>query len=741
MGGRGVTLSQFIIKVHSRCDLACDHCYVYTKADQSWSSRPRVISEEVVARTADRIAEHARSHRLDDVRVVLHGGEPLLAGRLLLGRLLSILREALSSVPRLDIRIHTNGLLLDEKFCDLFAEHGVRVGVSLDGDRRANDLHRRHADGRSSYDQVSRALRLLQSRPEVYGGILCTIDLANDPAAVYRALLQFEPPHVDFLLPHATWDDPPPRPPGRPAPYADWLLSVFRLWEEGGRPVDVRLFNSIIRTTHGKTSLTEAIGLQPSALAVIETDGSYEQVDSLKVAYEGAAGTGMNVFSHDLDAVAAHPGVAARRTGLSGLSRTCRECPVVSSCGGGLYPHRYRFGSGFDQPSVFCPDLYQLITKVRGEIKMQRHILPGHTLDALARGLGGEQDIRWLAASQRSLQRALMTTLRTREDARAAWDVLVDLEARAPDETRRVLAHPYVRAWAVECVKGTSPARYLANIAAAAAVRAGAETELRVQAHDGFVHLPTVATLGPVPGETALLSAGPDGILLDGRETACRPVRTLTSETGYEILLEDSDPYRDCHQWPVAPPLTDEQASAWQTAFDAAWRLVEKEYPGYAEGIRAGLNTLTVLAPPPPGREASSAARQAFGAVAAALPGDPATLALLLMHEFQHVKLGAVLDLFDLYDETDLRRFPAPWRDDPRPLEGLLQGTYAHLAVTDFWRVHEPRGERFQLWGGHTARAVETLAGSGSLTPLGDLFVGRMREAVTRMLAEPGGAG
>ncbi|MFD2350510.1 FxsB family cyclophane-forming radical SAM/SPASM peptide maturase [Nonomuraea ferruginea] len=376
MSGRGAPLSQFIIKVHSRCDLACDHCYVYTKADQSWNSRPRAMSEEIVARTAGRIAEHARFHRLDDVRIVLHGGEPLLAGRPLLGRLLSILRDALSFVPEVDIRIHTNGLLLDEGFCDLFAEHGVRVGVSLDGDRRANDLHRRYADGRGSYDQVSRALRLLQSRPGIYGGILCTIDLANDPANVYRALLRFEPPHVDFLLPHATWDDPPPRPAGRPAPYADWLLSVFRLWEEGGRPVDVRLFNSIIRTTHGRSSLTEAIGLEPSALVVIETDGTYEQVDSLKVAYEGAAGTGMNVFSHDLDAVAAHPGVVARRTGLAGLSRICRECPVVSSCGGGLYPHRYRSGAGFDEPSVFCPDLYKLITNVRGEIKIQRHVLP-----------------------------------------------------------------------------------------------------------------------------------------------------------------------------------------------------------------------------------------------------------------------------------------------------------------------------------------------------------------------------
>ena len=75
-------LSQFVLKVHSRCDLACDHCYVYEAADQSWRGRPMAISDEVISRTARRIADHAAAHGLGIVQVVLHGGEPLLAGRL-----------------------------------------------------------------------------------------------------------------------------------------------------------------------------------------------------------------------------------------------------------------------------------------------------------------------------------------------------------------------------------------------------------------------------------------------------------------------------------------------------------------------------------------------------------------------------------------------------------------------------------------------------------------------------------
>jgi hypothetical protein len=71
---------QFVLKVHSRCDLACDHCYVYESADQSWRGRPVAVAPDIVAQTAMRIAEHVKTHDLASVEVMLHGGEPLLAG-------------------------------------------------------------------------------------------------------------------------------------------------------------------------------------------------------------------------------------------------------------------------------------------------------------------------------------------------------------------------------------------------------------------------------------------------------------------------------------------------------------------------------------------------------------------------------------------------------------------------------------------------------------------------------------
>ena len=74
-------VSQYVLKVCGRCDLACDHCYVFEHADQTWRHKPKVMAEETASQAARRISEHAQRHLLARVSVLLHGGEPLLLGR------------------------------------------------------------------------------------------------------------------------------------------------------------------------------------------------------------------------------------------------------------------------------------------------------------------------------------------------------------------------------------------------------------------------------------------------------------------------------------------------------------------------------------------------------------------------------------------------------------------------------------------------------------------------------------
>ena len=320
------------------------------------------------------IAQHAEHYGVRRVRVVLHGGEPLMAGAEQLDYAARVLRQSLDPSITLEIRIQTNGTLLNEELLRVMHSHHMKVGISIDGGKAYHDRHRRYANGRGSYLLTAAAINLLNtpSHKELFAGLLCTIDLRNDPLEVYAALLEFSPPVIDFLLPHGTWSSPPPgRDTSPDTPYADWLRIIFDKWYFAERiSTRIRLFEAIIYLLLGGHSTSDQVGLSPADYLVVETDGSLQQVDALKAAYPGAPETGLNVFSNTIEQALRHPAVMARQLGLAALAEKCQECSIVSVCGGGHYPHRYRRGSGFRNPSVYCPDLIRLIGYISRQLQV-----------------------------------------------------------------------------------------------------------------------------------------------------------------------------------------------------------------------------------------------------------------------------------------------------------------------------------------------------------------------------------
>jgi uncharacterized protein len=127
-------------------------------------------------------------------------------------------------------------------------------------------------------------------------------------------------------------------------------------------------------------------------------------------------------------------------------------------------------------------------------------------------------------------------------------------------------------------------------------------------------------------------------------------------------------------------------------------------------------------------------------------PPNPDTCASTLAHELQHVKLCAVLDIVKLTSPDEGSRYYAPWRDDPRPIAGLLQGAYAHVGVTEFWRRQRQlavgpaqlRADgQFALWRAGTTQVIDTLLSSDQLTTVGTDFVRRMSETAGSWTSEP----
>src|SRR5215813_3431350 len=363
-GHQPAPFRQFILKVHSRCNLSCSYCYVYEMADQAWRHLPKRMSREMAQKAVERIAEHAADHGLASVDIIFHGGEPLLAGAEWLADLAETLRARVPA--QVKMALQTNGTLLDRPMLEMLKSLHVQVGVSLDGDAEATERHRRYTNGRNSFDAVADCLYLLESPEfrECYSGILCTIDVRNDPLSTYEALLKFNPPALDFLLPHANWSSPPPG-----TGYAGWLISIFERWYSAPRQeTRIRLFSELIQLVLGQPGAVEGLGLTPSTVVVVDTDGSIKQLDSLSSTYPGAADTGLHITSSSFDDALDHPTTVARQIGVAALSQQCQTCQVMDICGGGLYPHRYQQGAGFRNPSVYCADLLELITHVRDRV-------------------------------------------------------------------------------------------------------------------------------------------------------------------------------------------------------------------------------------------------------------------------------------------------------------------------------------------------------------------------------------
>lgn len=364
-----------------------------------------------------------------------------------------------------------------------------------------------------------------------------------------------------------------------------------------------------------------------------------------------------------------------------------------------------------------------------------------------------------------------------------SYAALAAINRRSPVAVDRLLLHPQVGAWTAHTLRrlvGTHPddesldddLGHFGAIAAAAALTAGEAIELTLRIRtDGTLMVPTfgLARLEAAPswyrartrqGSHDLeLEVSGGTVVIPVRAQASGPtwwpLRRLTSTTDgcrVNVDLDDIDPYRDCRDIGARDRLPAEEAADWQTSLDEAWKLLCGSHRWRADPLAAGVTVLVPLHPAPKtvdlGRVAglSATTSDACGAVALSQPPDGVTLAATLVHEFQHSKLAALLDLVPMYEAGAEAVFYAPWRVDPRPLHGLLHGTYAYLALVDFWQEHrlsatggDGRVAQFEFarWRHAVDRTLRTLLDSGRLTRAGEHFVSGMNRRMARLRSLP----
>ncbi|WP_020607410.1 radical SAM protein [Spirosoma spitsbergense] len=359
-----------IVKVASRCNLNCTYCFMYHAGDDSYQRQPKRMTALVRDALLQRVLEHCNRYGLKTFDFILHGGEPLLAGKRFFEQFVAQAIARLTPAVEPRFFIQTNGLLLDEAWCRHLGRLGIRVGISLDGPASVNDRYRTDHRGQSSFLAVERGLRYaLQSDWLVnHPGVLTVIDPTTNPVAVYEYFRSVGVRELDFLFPDATFDRPPYQPATSDTPYADWLITVFDQWFMTKNKPRIRLFEQLIALILGQDVQSERWGMGTNEFMVVETNGEIEPSDMLKICGPDFTKTGVNVCTHALVDALDHSLIALHRNSHQTLSRICQKCPVVAVCGGGLLAHRYSARKGFDNPSVYCRDLLKLITHTQSRV-------------------------------------------------------------------------------------------------------------------------------------------------------------------------------------------------------------------------------------------------------------------------------------------------------------------------------------------------------------------------------------
>ena len=206
--------------VAQTCNIGCTYCVV--EADTQTRNLPELpelakvhkglMTEEVAIRALEVFRESLDRHRQPFAKLTLYGGEPLINRKLLktVVPLARALRWQGQQQP-LEILCFTNGHVYDDELTQVFLDHDVTVGISLDGTKEINDAARVTHDGAGTYDRtVSSYWKYKEAGLRV--GLSCTIGNHNKGQLLHvvRHMVEdLNAPSIQFQTPIQVMDGSP----------------------------------------------------------------------------------------------------------------------------------------------------------------------------------------------------------------------------------------------------------------------------------------------------------------------------------------------------------------------------------------------------------------------------------------------------------------------------------------------------------------------------------------------------
>lgn len=187
MGNNNSTLTVIAKPTHD-CNLQCKYCYIDRAAENGR------MGDELLALTIERVSDF-----VDKSHWIWHGGEPLLMGL----DFYSLVRDIQDFYEKRDKEfsnsIQTNATLITENFVEFVRRtRDFHPSTSVDGPEDVHNRTRVYSDGRGSFSDVMKGLRLMKGRKKG-GGVICIVNAQNieDAEGLYR-FFKSERMHVKF---------------------------------------------------------------------------------------------------------------------------------------------------------------------------------------------------------------------------------------------------------------------------------------------------------------------------------------------------------------------------------------------------------------------------------------------------------------------------------------------------------------------------------------------------------------
>ena len=376
--------------VGPRCNLECRYCYYADK--EPLAARPRMTDTVLEAYIRQYIEASAGPY----VQFTWHGGEPTLAGLDFYRRAVDLQKRYLPEGRECWNNLQTNGLLLDDEWCEFLSGAGFDVGLSIDGAQHTHDAYRRSRSG-GTYEQAAAAVRRLQAHG-IQPDLLCTVTAATaaEPSAVYRALRSLGAGWMQFIpVVRRDFD-------GRISPesvtaegYGSFLCAVFDEWSlrDLGR-AEVQLFAETARVWSGGTAGLCWMAPACGRVLIVEQDGGVYSCDHF-VFPEYRIGSIVESSLGELVESSAQRRFGSAKSGA--LNAQCLACSWRGVCNGGCPKDRLASpGDGGPGINYLCAGLKRFFSYAEKPLKkIALQLAAGTQPEALMSVLRQDIKERW----------------------------------------------------------------------------------------------------------------------------------------------------------------------------------------------------------------------------------------------------------------------------------------------------------------------------------------------------------